>query len=145
MRLDQPSVGLPRTCLFVGRYNGSCGAPALAVFAGNGETVVVGLAFSQTGPTTYFAGDVVSDTEASLAIWQRSLQMLAASQVSGRLSLSDDGHELHLQLAGTPFTVDGCRFGDYVGRFVEMVDAGEDAPSGLSPGLQSASAARLAP
>jgi hypothetical protein len=117
----------------------------VAVFAGNGETVVVGLAFSQTGPTTYFAGDVVSETEASLAIWQRSLQMLAASPVSGRLSLAAGGQELRVQLAGTPFTIDGCRFGEYVGHFVEMVDAGdEETPGGLSPSWQSASARRQA-
>src|SRR5262245_46789658 len=74
LRFDQHSVGLPHTCLFVGRYNGSCGGQALAIFAGNGKTVAVGLAFSSTGPTTYFAGDVVSRTEANLVIWQRSLQ-----------------------------------------------------------------------
>ena len=126
LRFDERSVGLPRTCLFVGRY-GSCGGPALAVFAGNGATVAVGLAFSQTGPTTYFAGDVESATEANLAVWQHSLQVLSANQVTGRLSLTPDGRELRLQLASAPFQVAGCRFGDFVGRFVDMVDAGDDA------------------
>jgi hypothetical protein len=128
LRFDERTVGRPQTCLFVGRYSGSCGGPALAVFAGNGATVAVGLAFSQSGSTTYFAGDVASKTEANLVIWQRSLQMLAASHVSGLLTLEDDGHQLRVRLASAPFTVGGCRFGEYVGHFVDMVDAGDALP-----------------
>jgi len=123
LRFDERTVGRPQACLFVGHYNQACGGRALAVFAGNGKTVSVGLAFSQGGSTTYFAGDVASKTEASLVIWQRSLEMLAASYVSGQMTLEDDGRQLRVQLASAPFQVGGCRFGEYVGHFVDMVDA----------------------
>ena len=127
LRFDAQTVGLPKTCLFVGRYNGTCGQSAIAIFAGNGDTLVVGFAFDRTGSTgtTYFGGDVQSNTNASLAVWQQSLPAEAANTVSGSVTLEDDGELLRVRVAESPFEVDGCRFGEYVGRFVEMVDAGD--------------------
>lgn len=128
LRFDRHTVGLPRTCMFVGRYSDSCGEPAIAIFAGNGETVAVGLAFGAESSTTYFAGDVVSDTQAALAVWQRSLQQLAASTVAGSVTLEESGNLLRVKVAAPPFQVNGCRFGEFVGRFVEMVDAPDAVP-----------------
>src|SRR5258708_2523102 len=89
LRFDHHTVGLSKTCLFVGRYNGSCGEPAVAVFAGNGDTVVIGMAFDQTSDPTYFAGDVVSATKGSLAVWQPSPKIPAASAVAGSVTLEE--------------------------------------------------------
>jgi hypothetical protein len=121
--------------MFVGRYNDSCGQPAIAIFAGNGATLAVGLAFGAEASTTFFAGDVVSDTQATLAVWQHSLQMLAASTVSGNVTLEEGGNLLRVKLASAPFQVNGCRFGEFVGRFVEMVDAPEAVPGDQAPRL----------
>jgi hypothetical protein len=133
LRFDAHTVGLPKTCLFVGRYNGSCGKSALAIFAGNGDTLVIGVAFSQAGDTTYLAGDVESRTSAQLAVWQKSLHVLAASSVSGSVTLEEDGELLRVRMADSPFEIDGCRFDEFVGRFVEMVDAGENVPRSVAP------------
>ena len=128
LRFDAQTVGLPKTCLFVGRYNNSCGQSALAIFAGNGDTVVVGLAFDRSGSTTYLAGDVQTHTSANLALWQKSPDVLAASSVSGAMTLEDGGKLLRVRMGESPFRIDGCEFGEFVGRFVEMVDAGDALP-----------------
>jgi hypothetical protein len=133
LRFDAKTVGLPKTCLFLGHYNGSCGKSALAIFAGNGDTLVVGFAFSREGATTYFGGDVDSTTSATLAVWQKSQPMLAASSVSGKVTLENQGQLLRVRMADSPFQVDGCEFGEFVGRFVDMVDAGESTPPANVP------------
>lgn len=138
LRFDAHTVGLPKTCLFVGRYNSSCGQSAIAIFAGNGDTVVVGLAFDRSGSTTYLAGDVQSHTSANLAVWQKSPQVLAASSVSGAMTLEDGGKVLRVRMAESPFRIDGCEFGEFVGRFVEMVDAGDALPPEDNPALRAA-------
>jgi hypothetical protein len=134
LRFDARTVGLPKTCLFVGQYNGSCGQSALAIFAGNGDTLVVGFAFSQAGATTYFGGDVDSNTSATLAVWQTSMPVPSASSVSGTVTLENQGQLLRVRMADSPFQVDGCEFGEYVGRFLEMVDAGESIAPAELPG-----------
>lgn len=138
LRFDAHTVGLPKTCLFVGRYNSSCGQSAVAIFAGNGDTVVVGLAFDRSGSTTYLAGDVQSHTSANLAVWQKSPQVLAVSSVSGAMTLEDGGKVLRVRLAESPFRVEGCEFGEFVGRFVEMVDAGDALPPEDNRALRAA-------
>jgi hypothetical protein len=138
LRFDRHTVGLPKTCLFVGRYNGSCGHPAVAVFAGNGDTVVVGLAFDQSSDPTYFAGDVVSATKGSLAVWQQSPRVPAASTVAGSVTLEETGNLLRVSVDKAPFRVEGCQFGEFVGHFVEMVDAAPELPTGSLPDLSSA-------
>ena len=138
LRFDRHTVGLPKTCLFVGRYNGSCGQPAVAVFAGNGDTVVVGMAFDQTSDPTYFAGDVVSATKGSLAVWQPSPNIPAASSVAGSVTLEETGNLLRVSVDKAPFRVEGCQFGEFVGHFVEMVEAAPELPTGSLPDLSSA-------
>ena len=138
LRFDRHTVGLPKTCLFVGHYNGSCGEPAVAVFAGNGDTVVVGMAFDQSSDPTYFAGDVVSATKGSLAVWQPSPKIPAASAVAGSVTLEETGNLLRVSVDKAPFRVEGCQFGEFVGHFVEMVDAAPDLPTGSLPDLSSA-------
>lgn len=123
LRFDGHTIGLPKTCMFVGRYSESCGGQAIAIFAGNGDTVAVGLAFGAESSTTYFAGEVQSGTEADLVVWQRSLQLMSASTIAGSVNLEDGGELLRVQVASAPFRVNGCQFSEFVGHFVEMVDA----------------------
>ena len=128
LRFDANTICLPSTCLFVGRYNGSCGESAVAVFAGNGEHLVVGFSFAQTGTPTYLAGYVDSGTAATLAAWQPTLEEPASSMRPGSVTLERSGTLLRVRLRDAPFSIDGCKFGEFVGEFVEMVDAGEDVP-----------------
>lgn len=129
LHFDSDTVCLPRTCLFVGRYNGSCGEPAVAVFAGDGQYLVVGLAFSQTGAPTYLAGSVASQTSATLAAWQPSLDVPAARMEPGSATLEQGGQVLRVQLDQAPFQIDGCQFGEFVGQFVQMIDAEQGIPA----------------
>ena len=86
LRFDADTICLPATCLFVGRYNGDCGEPAVAVFAGDGRHLVVGFAFSQTGAPTYLAGNVASQTAATPAAWQPTLEEPATRMLPGSAS-----------------------------------------------------------
>lgn len=138
LRFDANTIRLPETCLFVGRYNGSCGKPAVAVFAGDGQHVVVGFAFSQTGAPTYFAGNVASQTAATLAAWQPTLEDPATRMLPGSATLEEGGEVLRVRLTGAPFQVDGCEFGEFVGRFVEMIDADQGVAGNRSANLVSA-------
>jgi hypothetical protein len=112
LRFDADTICLPQTCLFVGRYNGTCGESAVAIFAGNGQHLVVGFAFSQTGAPTYFAGNVASQTKATLAAWQPTLEDPATRMLPGSATLEEGGQVLRVRLTGAPFQVDGCEFGD---------------------------------
>jgi hypothetical protein len=132
LRFDADTICLPETCLFVGRYNGSCGDRAVAIFAGNGEHLVVGFAFSQTGAPTYFAGTVASQTAATLAAWQPTLDDPATRMLPGSATLEEDGEVLRVRLTGAPFQVDGCEFGEFVGRFVQMIE-GDQGIAGALP------------
>lgn len=138
LRFDANTICLPETCLFVGRYNGECGEPAVAIFAGNGQHLVVGFAFSQTGAPTYFAGNVASQTAATLAAWQPTLEDPATRMLPGSATLEEGGEVLRVRLTGAPFQVDGCEFGEFVGRFVQMIDADEGVPSKRPVNLISA-------
>lgn len=138
LRFDANTICLPKTCLFVGRYNGKCGAPAVAIFAGNGQHLVVGFAFSQTSAPTYFAGNVASQTAATLAAWQPTLEDPATRMLPGSATLEEGGEVLRVRLTGAPFQVDGCEFGEFVGRFVEMIDADQGVAGDRSANLVSA-------
>jgi hypothetical protein len=138
LRFNADTICLPQTCLFVGRYNGQCGEPAVAVFAGDGRHLVVGFAFSQTGAPTYFAGNVASQTAATLAAWQPTLEAPATRMLPGSAALEEGGEVLRVRLPGAPFQVDGCDFGEFVGRFVEMIDGGQTVAGNSPASLLSA-------
>jgi hypothetical protein len=126
LRFDGDTIGLPATCLFVGRYNDSCGQNAVAVFAGDGRAMVVGIAVGQTTPVVYLPGQVLSGTRGKIVRWRPDLH-LSTADPEGSVSLENDGRTLHVRMPTGTFHVDGCPFSDFVGRFIDMIAAPEDA------------------
>ena len=122
LRFDAVTVGMPRTCLFVGRYNPDCGGEAVAVFAGDGKSVVVGLTLAEAKPVVYLPGRVESGTEGTVVRWRPDLQLREA-EGAGRLTLERDGETLRVRLIGQALQVGACPLREFVGRFVTMVDA----------------------
>lgn len=127
LRFDADTIGLPRTCLFVGRYNDSCGHKALAVFAGDGRTMVVGVTLSQTSPVVYLPAQALSGTNGIIVRWRPDLQLDTAAP-EGSVSLEDEGQTLRVRMPRPAIDVDGCAFSDFVGHFVDMIGATTDAP-----------------
>ena len=131
LRFDSHTVGLPRTCLFVGRYNPSCGGAMTAVFAGDGEVLVIGLAAKPNEPVLYIPARALTGTEGKMVRWRPDLDTRADGSV-GSVELSEDGRTLRLRPNSTDLKIGDCRFDEYVGHFVEMVDAAEPAPSNVN-------------
>lgn len=125
LRFDRHTTGLPRTCLFVGRYNPGCGGNAFAVFAGDGAILVVGIATTPGKPIIYLPAAVESAQRGIVVRWADTTA--PDPEALGEVSLEDGGRTLRLRGAPGLFRVDDCPFAEYVGRFVEMVDAGPDA------------------
>lgn len=123
LRFDAATVGLPSTCLFMGRYNPDCGGEAVAVFAGDGESVVVGLTVGVGKPVIYLPGRVESGTHGTVVRWSPNLRLRDA-EGAGRLTLEGDGSTLRVHLDGSPLQVGACPLREFVGRFVTMVDPG---------------------
>jgi hypothetical protein len=122
LRFDSHTIGLSETCLFVGRFNPTCGGALTAVFAGDGEVLVVGIATGADSPILYLPARALSGTQGTMVRWQRDLTMEAANPV-GTVQLENDGETLRLRLNGPAVTIGTCRFEEYVGHFVDMVDA----------------------
>jgi hypothetical protein len=120
LRFDANTVGLPATCLFVGRFNPRCGGQASAVFAGDGRSIVVGLAFSREGAMTFVGGEVTSPTTATITTWWRHPDLADPAPMSGALALDANGAALRLTPRLPAFGFEGCPVVDYVGRFAEM-------------------------
>jgi hypothetical protein len=80
LRFDGESVGWSSTCLFVGRYNDSCGGNAVAVFASDGHAMVVGVAVSETSPVVYLPGEVRSSTHGKIVRWHPDLEIAKAAE-----------------------------------------------------------------
>ncbi len=129
LRFDGDTVGLPSTCVFIGRYNGSCGGSALAVFAGDGQAMVVGVLVDESGPVLYLPGQVLSETDAKIVRWRPDLQ-LSSSAREGSASLEDGGRTLRVRMPTAPIQVDGCPFTEFVGRFTQMTPSGSPVPVG---------------
>ena len=126
LRFDDDTVGLPTTCLFIGRYNDSCGGNVAAVFSSDGQAMVVGVAVGRTSPMVYLPGEARSSTDGKIVRWSPDLQLTTAPE-EGTASLEDDGLTLRVRMPATPFRVDGCPFAEFVGRFTEMVQARKGA------------------
>jgi hypothetical protein len=129
LRFDGDTVGLPSTCIFVGRYNGSCGGSALAVFAGDGQAMVVGVLVGESGPVLYLPGQVLSQTDAKIVRWRPDLE-LSTSAREGSASLEDGGRTLRVRIPAAPIQVNGCPFTDFVGHFTEMTRSASPVPLG---------------
>jgi hypothetical protein len=125
LRFDVRTVGLPQTCLFVGRYNPTCGGALTAVFAGDGQVLVIGMAATPDKPILYLPARPLNATRGEMVRWQPDLDMKGAGSV-GTVRLEDDGRTLRLRLDGAGVTLGDCPFAEYVGHFVDMVDAGDD-------------------
>jgi hypothetical protein len=119
LRFDQPTTGLARTCLFVGRFNTREGS-LVAAFAGNGSAVVVAIGDGNAKPLLFLPATVDGPTTGTLQRWQAED---SASGSTGTLTLEDGGRRLRVRAAlpdgqaGPP--------AEFVGYFADMVDAGE--------------------
>ncbi|MBX3028195.1 hypothetical protein KF840_25175 [bacterium] len=123
LRFDQPTTGLPRTCLFVGRFNTRDGE-LIAAFAGNGSAVVVAIGAGDAAPLLFLPAAVNGPTSGTLQRWQEGVEPAA---VTGTLTLEDGGRRLRVRAAlpegqaGPP--------AEFVGYFADMVDSGETVAS----------------
>jgi hypothetical protein len=122
LRFDANTVGLPTTCLFVGRYNSSCGQKAVAVFAGDGRAMVLGVALSQTSPVVYLPARTLSGTHGVIVRWRPDLHLDTADP-EGSVSLEGDGQTLRVRMPAPAISIDGGAFSEFVGHFVDMVGA----------------------
>jgi hypothetical protein len=121
LRFDQPTTGLQRTCLFVGRFNGS-DREWLAAFAGDGTAVVVAIARDDADPLLYLPAEVDSATSGTLVRWEADAEP-AVAQATGTLTLEDGGRLLRLRARGQ--TGEGGASAEFVARFALMVNAAE--------------------
>jgi hypothetical protein len=122
LRFDQMTTGLPKACLFVGRYNQECGHEAMAMFAGDGTALVVGVSVGPATPTLFLPAQVLSPTEGKLVAWKQDLELRTASG-AGQVVLENGGRQLRILPQGVLET-SGCSFAEYVGQFVGMVTPG---------------------
>ncbi len=127
LRFDRHTVGLQRTCLFLGRYNPTCGENAIAVFAGDGTILVLGIAITPERPIVYLPAAVESPRRGVVVSWLDTEVAASERTALGTVTLEDGGRTLRVRGRSGLFRVDDCPFEEYVGRFVEMVDAGPDA------------------
>lgn len=132
LRFDAVTAGLPTACLFLGRYDPECGGQTVAVFAGDGKAIVVGLSMGEAQPVVYLPGRVESATEGTVVRWRPDLELREA-EGAGVLTLEGEGGLLRLRLSGGALRVGSCTLREFVGDFAAMVDA--------SPGTATASAA----
>jgi len=131
-RFDQSTTGLPTACVFIGHYNTACGKEAVAIFAGDGTALVVGLAISPKTPTLFVPAHVLSPTQGKLVRWRDDLELRTAPS-AGSVTLDGDGRQLRVKLADPAVQVGDCHFDEFVGDYVGMAPAGE--PNG--PPLQA--------
>jgi hypothetical protein len=124
LRFDQLTTGLPQACLFVGRYNQDCGQEAVAMFAGDGTALVVGISVSSASPTLFLPAHVLSATEGNLVRWRQDLELRTAA-TAGHVALEHDGQQLSITMPVSFAQASGCPFAQYVGQFVGMVSAGD--------------------
>jgi hypothetical protein len=128
LRFDQETTGLPRTCLFVGRFNTEGSGQVMAAFAGDGSTFVVALARSDATPLLYLPGAAVSPVAGDLLLWQEGVQPAAAAggdamgdAVVGSITLEDSGRRLRVRAAAQPGSTGPPA--EFVGQFATMVEA----------------------
>ncbi|MDX2169462.1 MAG: hypothetical protein SF182_20505 [Deltaproteobacteria bacterium] len=121
-RFDDRTTGLPTACVFVGRYNPSCGGEAIALFAGDGTAMVVSLAAASAASPLFMPAQVLSATEGKLVLWNDQLD-LAAAESAGQVRLEQDGSRLRVAIAGGALYAGDCRFEEFVGRFAGMAEA----------------------
>lgn len=126
LRFDEPTTGLPRTCLFVGRFNTPGSGELLAAFAGDGSTFVVAVARGDATPLLYLPAAATSPTAGELLRWRDGIRPAAAGDespvVTGTVTLEDGGRRLRLRGASGSDTEQPAEF---IGHFVDMVDAGD--------------------
>lgn len=133
-----PARGCPRrfddaaemeSCLYFGRWNPLCGGPDLeAVFFGDGEELIV----SFFDPDIDFFADVVTDGVAFLYAWEAiSEPPREPEPIEGEVLLSDPpGEALTVFPYEIPFSIDGCDFERYEGRFDRLFIFDSFAASG---------------
>jgi hypothetical protein len=126
-RFDQSTDGMPDTCVFVGRYNPTCGSEAVAFFAGDGTAVVLSLAPSATAPPLFIAAQALSATEGKLVLWRSDLDIKQAPSV-GSVHLESNGQRLVVRLDPGLANVGGCPIREFVGRFAGMAVANDASP-----------------
>jgi len=126
LRFDQLTTGLSQACMFVGRYNDTCGQKAVAIFAGDGVAMVVALAVGPDHPKLYLPAEVLSSTEGKLVRWRPDLELKTAAS-AGSVVLAPDGRSLRVavpaQVQQATAQAGGCAFAEYVGEFVGMASA----------------------
>jgi hypothetical protein len=128
-RFDQLTTGLPDACVFVGSYNAKCGDEAVALFAGDGNALVVSLSPSATSPPLFIAAQTLSATEGKVVLWRPDLEFDQASPV-GSVHLEDNGRRLVLRLQPGLMSAGGCPLQEFVGQFAGMAAAGDEPPGG---------------
>ena len=130
---------MPDTCVFVGRYNPTCGSEAVAFFVGDGTAVVLSLAPSATTPPLFIAAQALSATEGKLVLWRSDLDFKQAPSV-GSVHLENNGQRLVVRLDPGLANAGGCPIQEFVGRFAGMAVA-NDASGPRRPGPIAAIAA----
>ncbi|MEO8603516.1 MAG: hypothetical protein ABI629_13145 [bacterium] len=123
LRFDELTTGLPSACLFVGEFDSDCGGPAMAVFAGDGDAMVVSLVAPSTGQPVFIPAHVISATDGKLVRWQPDLQLAAAPSV-GTVRLEGGGEQLRLRLSAGGVVAGTCTVREFVGRYVGMAPDG---------------------
>ncbi len=122
-RFDQQTTGMPSACVFVGRYNPTCGGEAFALFAGDGRALVVSLSASAAAAPLFMPAHVLSATEGKLVMWRSDIELDQAPN-AGSVRLEDGGQHRRVRVASGKLLAAGCPFAAFVGRFVGMAVAG---------------------
>ena len=123
-RFDQHTTDLPSACVFVGRYNATCGGEAMALFAGDGAALVVSLSAAPGGEPLFIPARVLSATDGKLVPWNDDLEH-GTTPAAGTVRLEADGRRLRLRIADGELLAGGCPFEEFVGHFAGMLHAGE--------------------
>lgn len=128
LRLDEHTIGLPSTCLFIGAAtpDSTCRGPITAVFAGDGDTLVIALGVEGSRSLVFVPARTRSANTGDLVFWEPDAD-LATAPVTGSVQLENDGGTLRVRVAGAPLQAAGCSLSEFVGRFEDMVDAPSDA------------------
>jgi hypothetical protein len=127
LRFDQFTTGLPKACMFAGRYNETCGQEAVAIFAGDGVALVIALATTPAQTKLFLPAQVLSATEGRLVRWHQDLNFKTAGS-AGRVKLDDDGQSLRVSMPeafrnASASSGSDCPFVEFVGRFVGMASS----------------------
>lgn len=130
-RFDQLTTGLPDACVFIGRVAGACGDEAVALFAGDGDALVVSLATPAAAVPFFLPAQALSATEGKLVLWRPDLDLARAASV-GVVRLEGGGRRLVVRFTRPVPTPSGCPLSEFTGEFAGMTTSA-DPPAAPRP------------